>query len=325
MLLADYPGPKAECNYASAPKLECATPSELLAVLQRPERTRAWVQDMARPTGSAPPATGSTRAAATVFGSRKGSMGATAASRQRRRCTRPSSPRTAAGRALRRGDAGDGRPQRRRAARRADVIDAPACLGRERGELGLNEGCCLRAQPRRKPPKTSAATRRRCPTTLPRASRHWRAAGLCSKRAARCAACTGRFPIGRRWRCSTTARRSSSVAAAPAALPAARAPQPDRQAPACRALPAPTCAQAWVRAEQALPHSRLGADQTRSRSPDPAGLRRGGRCAPRWQTRRCGGAALRWTGRVAGRLLACATSALRLCGKGRARPPAALR
>ena len=87
MLLADYPGPKGQMQYASAPKLEwyCDT-IELLAVLQRPEQARvpsaAWVQDMAkadweRPTGHWIDA----RSAFYVFGSRKkGSMGATAAS-----------------------------------------------------------------------------------------------------------------------------------------------------------------------------------------------------------------------------------------------------
>lgn len=87
MLLADYPGPKGQMQYASAPKVEwyCDT-FELLAVLQRPEQARlpsaAWVQDMAkadweRPVGHWIDA----HKAFYVFGSRKkGSMGATAAS-----------------------------------------------------------------------------------------------------------------------------------------------------------------------------------------------------------------------------------------------------
>ena len=87
MLLADYPGPKAQLRYQdqATPVFFCDT-LELLATLLRPEQVRpvqaAWVQDMgqadwAQPQGHWTEA----RGAVYVLGSRRhGSMGPTAAS-----------------------------------------------------------------------------------------------------------------------------------------------------------------------------------------------------------------------------------------------------
>ena len=87
MLLADYPGPKAQIRYADqdGPAFFCDT-VELLNTLLVPEQVRkvdaAWVQDMARADWERPRGHWiDARSAHYVLGSRrKGSMGATAAS-----------------------------------------------------------------------------------------------------------------------------------------------------------------------------------------------------------------------------------------------------
>ena len=287
-----------------------ATPSNCFAVLAGPSRRAAQRRlgaghgqaDWERPTGhwidAAAPSTSSAAARRARWGHR-GEL------RQRGRCAgfRRNGGK---GRALRRGDAGDGRPERRRAARHADVIVRRLVLvAASAAGLGLGAGLLL--------PRAAAARSRRkivCRNAPPlphdpaSGLRRW-PRGRCRRtRAARCAACTRRaFPAVRawRWRCSTTVRRSLDSPLHLLLGSAAPSPQPDA-ASAVRAARSTgrTCAprpRHWLRRARALQtvHGSAQAGPMRSlrpRRPSPeADTRRRWRSAmARWcgASMRCG-------------------------------------